>query len=158
MISRYGERGEHMMLDRSIHNYRGFAIQRVTTHYLSVRRKLSRRGACVDAGCAYATRDCTHVASPWPSGVIHLQRPCRRSPSTFIMCALALALARARAFNYIFASQLPRERKTGRAERRRRRRRRKKKKRGTHTGDPPEKLLRGHDWRRVQSVQEDRAL
>jgi len=58
--------------------------------------------------------------APWPSGVIHSQRPPpppppprHQSPSTFIMCALARARACARVFNYIFASQLPGER-TGR--------------------------------------------
>lgn len=92
----------------------------ITTHHLSVRRKPSRREARalvqaqahVRACSAHAARDCTHVAhrAPWPSGVIHSQRPCRRSPSTFIMCARS----RTHAFNYIFASQQPRERETGR--------------------------------------------
>lgn len=77
-------------------------------------------------------------------------RAAGRHPLSLCARSRALVLARAHAFNYIFASQLPRERKTGRGYRggigippaggRGRRG-----ERDTHTGDPPEKSLRGHD-------------
>jgi len=68
---------------------------------LSVRRKLPRIEARVATFVRARMRACsarlhTRCTAPWPSGVIHSQRPCRRSPSTFIMCALARSCLRAR--------------------------------------------------------------
>jgi len=88
----------------------------------SPRRELPRGQRCAQRSRSLelelAQSDCMRLharcTAPWPSGVIHSQRPPRRqSPSTFIMCALARARACARVFNYIFASQLPGERTTG---------------------------------------------
>jgi hypothetical protein len=105
--------------------------------------------------------------APWPSGVIHSQRPPpppppprHQSPSTFIMCALARARACARVFNYIFASQLPGERtgREGNAARGRSRRgegeggggrgeggQKKKRRRRGARAIQPEKSCRGRD-------------
>lgn len=95
-------------------------MARITTHtILSVRRKLPRVDARVEAAyvsrsCARTLRATAHTLHRSVAFGRHSLAAAAAVPPFAIHFHYVLVLARAHAFNYIFASQLPRERKTGR--------------------------------------------